>query len=661
MDASVEILISVFASVTFGSVFMVVLVSKPLTNVRRAFIFYLAAMLLWSVSSWVIFAEWGDITYWFRILSGGAVTSMVGLFFFVQNLFARRRPWAPLVFWYGMVASILAVFTPLAVKNAYLEQGHIVYDFNLSFVLMAGPGYILTVFNMFELVQGYRETKSERQRVRLRYLITAIGIILSVSLVNWTELGKYPIDIAANGVAAVLIAYAILRHALLDIRVFMRTGLLYSLITVITGAIYFLLFSFALQVFESYTGERLFAVSIVVAIITSSLLTPLREKTQAWIDRLFNRTRYDASLMMERLSVTTATLMEVDDIADIILEEIITTMKVEHISLFVKYEMQDVFRLVSYRGSPIHSTFDIRANHPIVKWLADNNQVLTLNELSINPVFKSLWGIERQLIGDRKIELFISLFAGQELVGFFAIGQKLSAQPYNQDDVRILVTAANQTAMAVKNARLFNQLQETFVQTVVSLANAIDVRDTYTSDHSQRIARLASETAKAMGCSDDVAQEIYWGGLLHDIGKIGIPDAILLKPGPLDEDEWTVIRKHPDIGADLIQPISQLAHVAPIIRYSHERFDGNGYPQGLTGEEIPIGARIVAVVDAFSAMMDQRVYKNANSLQETILEIKRNSGTQFDPKAVQAFLKVVADYRGENSPGLLYPPAPERM
>ena len=660
MNIPIEILISVFASVTFGGVFSVVMISKPLNNMKRTFIVYLAAMFLWSVSSWIIFADVGDITRWFRILSGAAITSMVGLFFFVQTLFAKRLPWAPLVFWYGFFACILAVATPLAVESAYLENGHLIYNFNVSFLLIAGPGYVLTVFSLSELINGYRHTNSERQSVRLRYLITAICVILSVSLVNWTELGKYPIDILANGIAAVLISYAILRHSLLDIQVFVRTGLFYSLITVVTGAIYFLLFSLALMVFETFAGGRLLVVSILVAVVSSLILTPFRERTQDWIDRLFYRTKYDASLMLERLSDTTSTLMEVEEISDIILNEIIETMKLALVAFFVENDIKEVYEMVSHRGVFLDAPFDIRNSHPIVKWLSGNHQILRQSDLSINPVFKSLWGIEKQLIGDRNIELFVPLVAGQDLVGFFALGRKLSDQPYSQEDIRILITAANQTAIAVKNAQLFNQLQETFVETVVTLANAIDVRDTYTSDHSQRIAGLAIETAKAMELYNGDVQDIYWGGLLHDIGKIGIPDSILMKPGPLDDEEWAVIHTHPDIGADLIMSIKQLSQVAPIIRYSHERYDGNGYPKGLKGEEIPLGARIVAVVDAFSAMMDKRVYKDANTLRETVEELEQNAGTQFDPKVVEIFLQVIESYDEGAGGKILYPPTPEK-
>ena len=127
--------------------------------------------------------------------------------------------------------------------------------------------------------------------------------------------------------------------------------------------------------------------------------------------------------------------------------------------------------------------------------------------------------------------------------------------------------------------------------------------------------------------------------------KLGSPNSVLLKPGPLDKDEWEIIKQHPTIGANIIQPIRQLAHISPIIQYSHERWDGNGYPAGIGGNDIPLGARIVGVVDAFSAMMDRRVYKDPSSLVDTVLELEKNAGTQFDPEVVVAFMKLLENGR----------------
>ncbi|MCJ7701837.1 MAG: HD domain-containing protein [Anaerolineales bacterium] len=620
------------------------LTSKPLTKLRRTFILYLIAMFVWSMCAVFIFAQVGSALIWFRVMVAAGLVSMLGLFYFTQALFAKSRRWTSQIFWFALVALSITLFSDLVVKSAYLENGFIVYSYHPLMGLVVLPGYSLAIFSLLELIRGYRTTHHDLQRTRLRYLIIAISLILSVSLVNWTELGKYSIDVAVNGVAALLIAYAILRHSLLDIRVFVRTGLLYSIFTGFVGAVFYLAISLTLTFYETYTGQQIVTLSVIVALITSLLFSPLREKTQDWIDRLFYRAKYDASLMLERLSETTATLMEVEDITGIIIHEITDTMKLEPSWFYIFYESIDSYQRVGRKGSSNWAFNEFKADHPIVEWLSNGNHILTKHQLTFDPVFKSLWSSERTSLISQKIELFIPLIAGKELVGFFTIGEKLSGLPFAQDDIRILITVANQTAMAVKNARLFNELQETFVQTVVTLANAIDIRDTYTSDHSQRIAALAVDTAEAMGCDPDSVQQTYWGSLLHDVGKIGIPDAILLKPGPLDDSEWDVIKTHPDIGANLIQPIKQLAHIAPIIKHSHEWYDGNGYPDGIRGDQIPLGARIVTVVDAFSAMMDKRVYKDANSLEETLEELRRFSGTQFDPQVVEVFLKVIETY-----------------
>jgi putative nucleotidyltransferase with HDIG domain len=644
MQLSIQTLIPIFATATYGGVLLLVVFSKTKTNLHRVFLWYLVSMLLWSVSALIILGLPGNALFWFRILVAAAILSMISLFYFVQTLFAQRRWWTYLVIWYGLLAISLTLFTNLVVKSAYVASGHLVYVYNPLIVLVAGPGYGLNIFSLVKLIRGYNRTDSNVQRTRFWYLIVAIGLIVSISVINWTELGKYPMDIAVNGVSALLIAYAILRHSLLDIRFVFRTGLLYSIITGVTGMLYYVAITLTLKLFEAYTGLQIITISIFVAMIASLLLSPVYKKSQQWVDRIFYRQKYDASLMLQRLSEATATLMDLGKISDLILNEIIYTIQLTHASFFTKYERGEVYKLVSRQGLQDRFVNEYRADNPIVEWLSQGNQVLTKHQVSIDPVFKSLWSSERYSIESQGIELFISLVDDHELVGFFAIGAKRSRTPFTLEDQRILVTLANQTRMSIKNARLYNELQDTFVSTIVTLANAIDIRDSYTSDHSQRIAALAIETAKALGCSTDDVQNIYWGSLLHDIGKIGIPDSILLKTGPLTEEEWEVIRCHPTIGANIIHPIKQLAHIVPIIQYNHEWYNGGGYPAGIAGKDIPLGARIVSVVDAFSAMLDERVYKDANSVEGAIQEIQRCSGTQFDPQVVMAFIQVLESH-----------------
>lgn len=208
-----------------------------------------------------------------------------------------------------------------------------------------------------------------------------------------------------------------------------------------------------------------------------------------------------------------------------------------------------------------------------------------------------------------------------------------------------------QAAVALENARLYEDLETAYVETILALSNAMDARDAYTADHSERLAEWSVATAEELGCSTDETTALRWAALLHDIGKIGVPDRILQKPGPLTEEERAVVERHPEIGAEIVAPVQKLSHVAPLIRAHQEWWDGNGYPDGLRGEEIPLGARILAVVDAYGAITDERPYKEACSPAEALAELKRCAGSQFDPQVVEAFLRVLERARKGNAAG----------
>ncbi|HEX2109919.1 MAG TPA: HD domain-containing phosphohydrolase [Gaiellaceae bacterium] len=184
-------------------------------------------------------------------------------------------------------------------------------------------------------------------------------------------------------------------------------------------------------------------------------------------------------------------------------------------------------------------------------------------------------------------------------------------------------------------------VQRLYRETLASLANALEAKDSYTSDHAQEVVDLAVDVAGVFALDEEAVRAVELGALLHDIGKIRIPESILNKPGPLDEREWDVIRSHTEAGEAILQPIELLRDVLPIVRSSHERWDGRGYPDGLAGDEIPLGARIVSVCDAFRAMVEPRPYRPARAEEQARQELSANAGTQFDPACVRALLAVL--------------------
>jgi putative nucleotidyltransferase with HDIG domain len=186
----------------------------------------------------------------------------------------------------------------------------------------------------------------------------------------------------------------------------------------------------------------------------------------------------------------------------------------------------------------------------------------------------------------------------------------------------------------------FVEMREMFTQTIGALAEAVDKRDPTTSMHSRRVMMIASDIGQVMRCNSAEMEALEWGGLLHDVGKIGVPDHVLLKPERLTKEERTLMNSHPVLGAQIISPVTKLAPELPIIRHHHEWYNGSGYPDRLIGEEIPRLARILHVADAFEAMTASRPYRKIPLTREQALaELRKFAGIQFDPEIVDAFVK----------------------
>lgn len=191
--------------------------------------------------------------------------------------------------------------------------------------------------------------------------------------------------------------------------------------------------------------------------------------------------------------------------------------------------------------------------------------------------------------------------------------------------------------------RLYSELQDSYESSLQALVTALDFRDNETQGHSYRVVQYAVMVAKVMGIGEPDLTWIRRGAILHDVGKIGIPDAILKKPGKLDPEEWEVMKRHPEMGYRMLEHIRFLEPALDIVLSHQERFDGSGYPRGLKGEEIPQGARVFAVVDTFDAMTSDRPYRKALSIDDACNEIKEWSGRQFDPAVAEAFLSLPVD------------------
>jgi diguanylate cyclase (GGDEF)-like protein/putative nucleotidyltransferase with HDIG domain len=234
----------------------------------------------------------------------------------------------------------------------------------------------------------------------------------------------------------------------------------------------------------------------------------------------------------------------------------------------------------------------------------------------------------------------VALKSRGRLVGVLS-SQAYRPGAYDAEDIAVLQSLANLVATAFENAEHLAQMRELYLASVKALAAAVDARDPYTRSHSARVAALARTIADEMRMTADQLRRVQLGALLHDIGKIGVPDAILNKPGPLTADEWVLMRTHPAVGGSILAAVEPLRDLVPIVKAHHERFDGAGYPDKLAGDSVPLEAYVVAAADAFEVIVSRRAYKQAQSVEFACAELVRCRGTQFHPDVVDAFLRVI--------------------
>jgi len=831
MEISFEIIIPVLALISYSILFFVLAFSKPQTSARIYFRAYLFAMAVWSLAGTIVLLQLGNLLFWFRMMTTGALASMLALFLFSQAMLNQKYSFTPLVVIYGLVSISATQFTPFAIPTVAFENGSLQYEFSPFIGFIAGPGYLLMFFNAVKLWQAYKKSYDSIHKNRTRLLLMGIIIIILGSTVNFTDLGKYPIDITANLIAALLFTYAILRHNLLDITVVIRKSLLYAIPTMILGAGYFLIINFAINIFHIYTSLQLFSLSLIVAMMSALIMQPFKDLAQKWIDRLFFREHLDAVQMLQHVSTTASTEIDLHVLTQLILAEICRSMHVTHAAMFLKHNGHKRYALAAQTGALLAPRTVIVKDHPLVAWLESHNKVLSSQELEIIPNFKAMWVEEKEVLDKLGATLYVPLKSKGELTGFIALGEKMSEQIYSDEEKEILLTLSNQTAVAVQNAQLYttarqelqqrreaekmlqlqlkrlsalqniniaittnidlqiplyllleqvteelkvdaadilllndeedelyfvagrgfktdalkftrlqtgeglagmaaetgkvihiNDLkneetslkqsplieQEGFIcyygvplstkgktkgvlelfhrsplnpdkewldyldtltsETAIAVDNAqlfkdlektnqdlavayettlegwaktLELRDRETEGHSQRVMDLTLRLSKKLGINGDDIIHVQRGAILHDIGKMGIPDSILLKAGPLTKAEWEIMRKHPVYAHDMLSAIPFLQKAMDIPYCHHEKWDGSGYPNGLKGEDIPLSARIFALVDVWDALRSDRPYRKAWADEEALAYIKEQSGSHFDPLVVQAFFDLI--------------------
>lgn len=401
--------------------------------------------------------------------------------------------------------------------------------------------------------------------------------------------------------------------------------------TLLIGLIFFLIF-FTGRNFTQKLRQR------------SAELAQAKKELEEWGSRLEEkvslRTRElkkskDQLSVLYQVSRAISSTLKLDDILQTILDFSIKISGAGRGSIMLLDKKKHIFSIkIPYDKSEKNiDKITFAENENTIGWVVKNKKFLYIEDLENDKHFSKIKIIRRRI----KQLLIIPIIVEDKVIGVINL-ENTSLGP---DTIDLLRSFSEGAAVAVNNARLYQKIQDSYFEITKALAQAIEAKDPYTHGHSERVMEYAVQIAQKLDLPEEEKELLKYAAMLHDIGKIGVRGIVLNNPNGLTNEEYDEIKKHPAVGEGIIQPIELLQPIRQFIKHHHEWYNGKGYPDGLSGENIPLGARILAVTDAYDAMKSDRPYRKALTEETAIQELKRGSSTQFDPKIVEIFLEIL--------------------
>jgi HD-GYP domain-containing protein (c-di-GMP phosphodiesterase class II) len=342
-----------------------------------------------------------------------------------------------------------------------------------------------------------------------------------------------------------------------------------------------------------------------------------------------------------RLTAKLAAMRDVDDMVRLVVDELHETFAF-YLAAIQRLDDDGLLRLVAGRGplAEVMTEF-LLVEQPVSEGV--NGRVARTGVTAVvSDTREDSDYIVRDPQTDPRSELSVAIVVDGRVWGVLNI-EAVEPGAFREADAVLVETIIASLGSAVHRAELIADLEGAFTTTLAALTSTVEAKDQYTSAHGQDVAGMAARVALRMGLTNTEARDVRYAAMLHDIGKIAVPSEILLKPGPLSDAEWEIMRSHAAVGGDLVSRIDAFAHLSPAVRASHERWDGGGYPDGLAAEEIPLAARIIATCDTYDAIVTDRPYRPARTPSEALLELERVAGSQLDERVVQALVRELAE------------------
>lgn len=816
-----------FASLIVYIILISLVLYSKQAKLKRLFILFLVAAAGMSLTSLLmnLRLSYEQLVIWKTLMPLFAAWSVIAFAHFIAASYNQDTgKIARLGYLWLAVTSVLVVAGTLTEGLAFLNNEVITSYYGQVIDALAYINALIILMVGFFLIRILQETTNPEERNKTFYLLTGLSMMVIASVINVifqnTNYSFSHIGYTAN---AVLLTYTLVRHRLLDIQIIMKKWIVYTGITVCITLAYLALLLGLSNLLRLLPPQFGIPVTIVMVVLFAYLFNWAKSALDRGADRLFYGKRYVHRQMLLNFASKMSQFINIKEIANALTGPLARAIRVRQVGLLLPVRNRYATKyIVKLDDEDQVTPLVLHNDSPLIRWLADEGKLVLRENIKNDPQFNELSAEERKALDDSHVEVLCPITTKHQLLGILVLTEKYPKGHYSRDDIDLITTLAQESAVAIENAQIYANAREKadtdeltglrnhrffqeslndvieesavsgddfallfidldlfktyndiyghvmgdellrdfgklirrtirdtdigaryggdefaciLMQTdaegahkvaerirqkmeadmekkgavvtcsigiscwridgvmrekiveaadralyhakraggnrvclaskldvteevepgveektagneavesiVYALAATVDTRDHYTYGHSKAVCRYAIELAQAAGYSPEEVQTIRSAALLHDIGKLNLPDSILTKRDPLTDAEWDMIRHHPELGARILKYIVGLRDCVDAVLFHHERYDGNGYPRGLSGEEIPRNARIMAIADSYDAMTSERGYKKRPlTEEEAIRELEACSGKQFDPELVKLFIKL---------------------
>jgi len=631
-------------------------------KVNKSYALISLSVAIWSYGLFFCFVSSGiSALYWARFLHIGAIFIPITFFYFVLTLLKIVNQ-KKKILTLGLIASlILLIFdsTSLLIKEIQPK---------FNFRIWPVPGIIYPLFLLFFFIyivyawilvfKQYRKSSDFALKNQLKYILIGSAIGFLGGSTNYPLFYNIQVPPVGNLFVffyIVLFAYAIIRYRLMDIYIVLRKTVVYGVLTGFMVGIVALVTFAGQQYFAKIFAGHQWVLSLISVFVITTTFRPLQIVLQKFVERFLFHQRYEYRDALKAADKELGKVKSLRSLLVMTVKVISDTLAPDHTALFIKNRKKNEFEIKISKGKRKIKSEEIKSNNGLIHWLIRHKEPVVYEELKYRLESED-WTRRKdekkrmqQAIDEMErlnANACIPSFYKNKLAGGLILGNRTSGNMYTQEDLDLLQSLANHTAAVVDDLQVQKEKDDLTVDVIAALVKATEAKDPYTKGHSERVTQYAEEIARKLKNSApfrtvyELEEKVHYAGLMHDVGKVGIPDSILHKPSKLTEEEYRIIKEHPAKSAEIIGQVRDLdKDIIAGVLHHHERWDGRGYPKGLAGQDIPKIARILAVADAYDAMTTSRPYRKAFTIEEAKEELRRNSGIQFDPQVVEAFLK----------------------